>query len=116
MEYGPYRGLLLPQVPVEWGWDAEEFLAQTCIKAGLTPDMWLDKRTKVYKFEGEIFSRADPARSGAEEGHRSWNWSLKDAPTSKARLSNWCIGIEDGRIVAVAKNLRGEEHLDYGQS
>lgn len=33
----------------------------------------------------------------------------------KGRLSNWCIGIEDGRIVEVAKNLRGEEHVDYGQ-
>jgi uncharacterized protein (TIGR00296 family) len=59
-EYGPYRGLLLPQVPVEWGWDAEEFLGQTCIKAGMSPDMWLDKRTTFYKFGGEIFSEQSP--------------------------------------------------------
>ena len=59
-EFGPYRGLLLPQVPVEWGWNAEEFLGQTCIKAGMSPDMWLDKRTKFYKFGGEIFSEQSP--------------------------------------------------------
>ena len=35
MENGPYRGLLLPQVPVEWEWDSVTFLEQTCIKAGL---------------------------------------------------------------------------------
>lgn len=59
-EYGPYRGLLLPQVPVEWGWDAEEFLGQTCMKAGMAPDMWLDQRTKLYRFEGEIFAEESP--------------------------------------------------------
>lgn len=60
VEYGPYRGLLLPQVPVEWSWTVEEFLAHTCNKAGLPPDMWLDERTKVYKFEGEIFHELTP--------------------------------------------------------
>jgi uncharacterized protein (TIGR00296 family) len=59
-EFGPYRGLLLPQVPVEWGWDAEEFLGQTCMKAGMSPDMWLDKRTRFYKFGGEIFGEQTP--------------------------------------------------------
>ncbi|MHC1565440.1 MAG: TIGR00296 family protein [Candidatus Syntropharchaeales archaeon] len=52
---GPYQGLLLPQVAVEWGWDAETFLEQTCLKAGLTPDMWLDEKTDVSIFEGQIF-------------------------------------------------------------
>lgn len=55
VERGWNKGLLLPQVPVEWGWDVEEFLSQTCWKAGLPPDAWLDERTKVYKFEGEVF-------------------------------------------------------------
>ncbi|MBI0583119.1 MAG: TIGR00296 family protein [Methanomassiliicoccus sp.] len=59
-ELGPYRGLLLPQVPVEWEWDAEEFLGQTCMKAGMTPDMWLDKRTRLYRFGGEIFAEESP--------------------------------------------------------
>jgi uncharacterized protein (TIGR00296 family) len=59
-EFGPYRGLLLPQVPVEWGWDAEEFLSQTCMKAGMSPDMWLDQRTTLYRFEGQIFAEESP--------------------------------------------------------
>jgi AMMECR1 domain-containing protein len=45
---------------VEWGWDAEEFLGQTCIKAGMAPDMWLDRRTTLYRFEGEIFAEESP--------------------------------------------------------
>jgi uncharacterized protein (TIGR00296 family) len=60
MEYGPYRGLLLPQVPVEWGWSTEEFLAHACNKAGLPPKMWMDDRTMVYRFEGEIFHETSP--------------------------------------------------------
>lgn len=55
-EKGMFKGILLPQVPVEWKWDAEEFLCQTCMKAGLPPDCWLDKETTVYKFQGQIFS------------------------------------------------------------
>lgn len=54
------RGLLLPQVAAEWGWDSEEFLSQTCLKAGLTPDMWLQDGTKVFKFQGEVFSEDQP--------------------------------------------------------
>ncbi|MFX0010338.1 MAG: AMMECR1 domain-containing protein, partial [Candidatus Hermodarchaeota archaeon] len=42
------KGLLLPQVPVEWHWDVEEFLNNCCMKAGLTPDAWLEKGTKIY--------------------------------------------------------------------
>jgi uncharacterized protein len=54
------RGLLLPQVPIEWGWDTEEFLCQTCIKAGLTPDSWLQEGTKLFKFQAEVFSESKP--------------------------------------------------------
>ena len=54
------RGLLLPQVPVEWKWDAEEFLCQTCVKAGLTPDTWLQEGTKIFKFQAEVFSESKP--------------------------------------------------------
>ena len=60
MENGPNRGLLLPQVPVEWQWNSITFLEQTCIKAGLPPDMWLDKTTKIYKFQGEVFAEINP--------------------------------------------------------
>ena len=60
IEKGIHSGLLLPQVPVEWGWDEEEFLAQTCWKAGLPPDCWLDEDTKVYRFTAEIFEEEYP--------------------------------------------------------
>ncbi|MBS7611880.1 TIGR00296 family protein [Candidatus Bathyarchaeota archaeon] len=60
IERGLYKGLLLPQVPVEWGWDEEEFLSNACMKAGLTPDSWLLKDIKVYKFQAEIFEEEEP--------------------------------------------------------
>jgi uncharacterized protein (TIGR00296 family) len=60
VEQGFYKGLLLPQVPVEQGWDIEEFLNHTCIKAGLIPDAWFDKQTKVYKFDGQVFTEIKP--------------------------------------------------------
>jgi len=55
VESGYYKGLLLPQVPVEWGWCEEEFLCQCCMKAGLSPDSWLTKDAKIYKFRAIIF-------------------------------------------------------------
>mgnify|MGYP006270480197 CR=1 FL=1 len=54
------KGLLLPQVPVELGWDEETFLCECCIKAGLPPDSWLLKGTKVHRFEAIIFEEASP--------------------------------------------------------
>jgi hypothetical protein len=59
-ERGIFKGLLLPQVPVEWEWDEEEFLCQCCIKAGLPPDGWLLKGTKIYKFQAIIFEEEKP--------------------------------------------------------
>ena len=56
---GAYQGLLLPQVATEWGFDAEEFLSQTCVKAGLFPDAWLTGAV-VYSFEGQIFTELEP--------------------------------------------------------
>ena len=58
VELGRRRGLLLPQVAAEWKWDAEQFAAQTCIKAGLPPDAW-QKGAKLFKFEAEVFSESD---------------------------------------------------------
>lgn len=60
VEKGFFKGLLLPQVPVEWNWCEEEFLCQCCIKAGLTPDSWLTKGTKIYKFSAIIFEEETP--------------------------------------------------------
>ncbi len=55
---GPYSGLLLPQVPVEEGWDLKEFLDYGCLKAGLPPGCW--KNCEVYRFEAEIFEETSP--------------------------------------------------------
>ena len=53
-EQGMRRGLLLPQVAVEWGWSPEQFLRQTCVKAGLPPDAW-QRGTTIYRFTAEVF-------------------------------------------------------------
>ncbi len=53
---GAYSGLLLPQVAPEWKWDAEEFLTNCCLKAGLSPDAWLVNGTEVKTFEAVIFA------------------------------------------------------------
>ena len=53
-------GLLLPQVPGEHGWNEEEFLSQTCEKAGAPRDSWKRKETVIEKFEGIIFKESKP--------------------------------------------------------
>jgi uncharacterized protein (TIGR00296 family) len=60
VERGMFKGLLLPQVPVEWNWDEEEFLCQSCVKAGLPPDNWLLPETRVCKFQAIIFEEETP--------------------------------------------------------
>ena len=57
-EFG--SGLLLPQVPVEYGWDEEEFLNHTCEKAGANQDCWKQKNTKIFRFEGIVFKEISP--------------------------------------------------------
>ncbi len=57
-EFG--SGLLLPQVPIEWGWNEEEFLNHTCEKAGAPQDCWKRKETKILRFEGIIFKETSP--------------------------------------------------------
>jgi AmmeMemoRadiSam system protein A len=52
--YKALRGLLLPQVPVEWGWDRQAFLVQACIKAGVAPDAW-QHGAKLEAFTAEVF-------------------------------------------------------------
>ena len=62
---GPRRGLLLPQVAVERGWDAHTFVSQTCVKGGLRPDAWT-RTAALSMFEADVFSEADAAASGSE--------------------------------------------------
>lgn len=56
---GYNSGLLLPQVAVEYGWDRETFLRETCYKAGLSSEDWMDKETEIYIFSAEYFGAAD---------------------------------------------------------
>jgi uncharacterized protein (TIGR00296 family) len=60
VERGMFKGLLLPQVPIEWEWGEEEFLCQCCIKAGLPPDYWLIDGTRIYKFSCIIAEETSP--------------------------------------------------------
>ena len=55
IERGFHRGLLLPQVAVEWGWDRYEFLENTCQKAGLPIDAYEKKDTKIFRFRAQVF-------------------------------------------------------------
>jgi AmmeMemoRadiSam system protein A len=58
IEHGARRGLLLPQVAPEYGWDRETFLAHACVKAGLASDAWRNG-AKILRFEAEVFGEKD---------------------------------------------------------
>ncbi len=57
---GMRRGLLLPQVPVDWKWNTLEFLEHTCNKAGLPKNAWKDRETEFMSFQAEIFGEESP--------------------------------------------------------
>lgn len=52
---GSRRGVLLPQVPVEYNWDKKTFLEHVCLKAGLHPNCYKEPDTKIYLFTAEVF-------------------------------------------------------------
>ncbi len=56
---GYNSGLLLPQVAVEYCWDRETFLRETCYKAGLPSEDWMDKETEIYIFSADYFGDTD---------------------------------------------------------
>ncbi len=60
VSYGPYSGLLLPQVATEYSMDEKTFLEHTCMKAGLEPDCWKWKNIRIFKFQAEIFGEEKP--------------------------------------------------------
>lgn len=66
VEQGPRRGLLLPQVATEFGWDAEQFLQQTSSKAGLPPDAWCHG-ARVFRFTADVFGEPGEAGRMSEE-------------------------------------------------
>ena len=59
---GRHSGLLLPQVATEHGWELEEFLRNTCYKAGINPDAWKkhkkDPEMSVYIFTAHLFNES----------------------------------------------------------
>ncbi|MGH9460433.1 MAG: AmmeMemoRadiSam system protein A [Vicinamibacteria bacterium] len=57
------RGLLLPQVATEQGWDRERFLDGVCHKAGLPSGAWRGGQVEVFAFEAEIFLEDEPTDS-----------------------------------------------------
>lgn len=69
LEQGARRGLLLPQVATEYGWDRLTFLKQTCIKAGLPQDAWQDPATRIYVFSAQILH--EPPATAAEKKQES---------------------------------------------
>lgn len=60
VERGRFKGLLLPQVAVDEGWSSEEFLSQTCWKAGLPESSWMDHETRIFRFGAEVFHEVEP--------------------------------------------------------
>lgn len=60
IEMGFYRGVLLPQVATEYGWDRTTFLQQTCSKAGLPANAWRSEDAEIYVFTARVFGDKPP--------------------------------------------------------
>lgn len=60
VEYGVHKGLLLPDVPIEQGWDTEEFFEGVMEKAEIHKGYWKQPNVKLYKFETQIFREEEP--------------------------------------------------------
>jgi AmmeMemoRadiSam system protein A len=56
------RGLLLPQVAVEWKWNREQFLEEACRKAGLSPEAWR-QGARIQAFTAQVFEEPQRANS-----------------------------------------------------
>jgi hypothetical protein len=68
VKQGNREGLLLPQVPVEQGWDRETFLEQTCVKAGLLRDCSKDERTDIFSFTALVIEEHAGAPGAQKPG------------------------------------------------
>ena len=69
---GSKRGVLLPQVPTEWGWDRETFLAQTCAKADLPESSWKERERRSSRSQPTFLGeRARPAQIASRSHHRA---------------------------------------------
>jgi AmmeMemoRadiSam system protein A len=73
---GTQRGLLLPQVAREYGWPAQRFLEETCVKGGMKPDAWKSDTTRIQAFTAEVFSECGfHGKSTAAAHKRSYSSS-----------------------------------------
>jgi uncharacterized protein (TIGR00296 family) len=68
IEKDGHRGLLLPQVPSEWGWNAVEYLENLCLKAGLPRNSWKQDSTRLLHFSGDIFAEQEPMGTVVRKG------------------------------------------------
>ena len=99
---GKARGLLLPSVAVGRNWNGEEFLRQTCVKARLEPDAWLDDQTQVYCFQGQSLSGPLwPPGRGAIPSAAPTAWEL----TELAACTDYCRMRVAERLVGVRAGL-----------
>ena len=129
---GQARGLLLPGVPVENKWDAEEFLEQVCIKAGLPTTAWKDDETILFTFGGEaIRGRTTRPETIAEPVRPPARFKPEDlvayaqfcqfniiALLTRATPSFYFTGAPDGNVNGVVLSVRraqAENSLDVGQ-
>lgn len=114
---GMNRGLLLPGVAVEQGWDARTFLERTCEKAGLHPSLWRDDETSLMTFEGEAIEGAvadyvepteSPPVADAEElqGYFDFCWENIVALFRRGPLRFFDPGLRDVSVNGVSLRLR----------
>lgn len=66
IRYGQRQGLLLPQVPVQQKWNRDQYLIALCRKAGLPPDAWKDRDTRIYRFTAQVFGEEHAATAPKE--------------------------------------------------
>ncbi|MCL4558789.1 MAG: AmmeMemoRadiSam system protein A [Deltaproteobacteria bacterium] len=67
---GLSRGVLLPQVATEYGWDTDTFLCETCVKAGMDRDEWRDGSVRIEKFTAQVFNEAGVSKGDTGSSSR----------------------------------------------
>ncbi len=77
IKYDYATGLLLPQVPIEQGWDTRAFLRSLCVKAGLAPETWVSPNVNIYKFQAQIFVEKEPNGEVKEKAPTEFKKSQK---------------------------------------
>ena len=119
-------GLLLPIVATENSWNAEEFLAHVCRKAGLPTTAWLDDNANILKFEGHLIEGDfDPQTLETQDGAKPPRFTAEDLEQLAAQCRNnvialvqgatpnyYLAGCPDGTIEVVAISVRVAEQAE----